>query len=125
MSEEAGKEKALSMIKAVYDDGLAEINGREYVFSKTTHKKRRKVFAFYTKVTPLIQLRDFSFLDWPEWEVVEEVIGNIVTFDGMQLTKVGGREESHWDKYPGDFITFISTALPVISYPFFPESGGN
>ena len=121
---EAAK-KGKAMIKEVFDDGFAEINGREYKFSKTTHKKRRKIFAFYTKVTPLIQAGDFSFLDWTEWDIVEDVIGNIVTHDGLQLSKTGGREESHWDKFPGDFITFVSIALPVIAYPFFPESGGN
>ena len=111
---------AMATIKAVYDDSCAEINGREYVFTKTTHKKRRKVYAFYTKITPLVAKGDFSFLDWPEWEILEEVIGNIVTFDNMQLTK----SKDHWDKYPGDYLQFITTALPVISYPFFPESGG-
>lgn len=115
-----------ALIREVFEDGFAEINGREYRFAKTTHKKRRKVFAFYTKITPLMRANDFSFLDWPEWEAVEEVVGNIVTYDGLQLSKVGGdRTEGHWDKYPGDFITFVSIALPTIAYPFFPESGGS
>lgn len=37
MSKEQQK-KALEMIKAVYDDGFAEINGNRYDFAAMTHK---------------------------------------------------------------------------------------
>jgi len=113
--------KAMELIKAVYDDGFAEINGREYELTKTTHKKRRKVFAFYSRVTPLIEKRDFSFLDWPEWETLEDVIGGIVLHDGVQLSK----RPDHWDQFPGDYLQFISVILPVLAYPFLSASVGN
>ena len=121
MSDNTAQASAMAMIKEVYDDSCAEINGREYIFTKTTHKKRRKIYAFYTRITSMVEKGDHSFLDWAEWEVLEEVIGNIVTFEDVQLTK----SKDHWDKYPSDYLQFIMIALPVISYPFFPESGGS
>jgi hypothetical protein len=113
--------KALALIKEVHDDGIAEINGREYEFTKTTHKKRRKIFAFYSRVTPLIEKRDFSFLDWPEWDILESVIGDIILHDGIQLSK----SKDHWEKYPSDYLQFISVVLPVLAYPFLAGNGGD
>jgi hypothetical protein len=121
MSDQDKKAKALEMIKAVVDDGCAEINGREYKFSRTVHKKRRKVFAFYTKVASQIESGNFGFLDSDEWDSIESLIADIVLFDGMQLSK----QEDHWEKYPEDYMSFIGTVLPVISFPFFGASGGN
>lgn len=112
-------DKALDIIKETYTDGFAEINGRKYEFSKTTHKKRRSIFAFYSKIASLVQNGDFSFLDWAEWDTVETKICEMVMIDGMQLSKKIG----HWDKHPSDYIQFISVALPVISYPFFAVNG--
>ena len=40
MSKETA-EKALEMIKAVYDDGFAEINGNRYDFAAMTQKRRK------------------------------------------------------------------------------------
>lgn len=113
------KKAALDMIKAVYEDGEAEINGRIYTFCKMTHKQRRKVFSFYTQVAAAVERNDFGFLDTPAFEPVENVINNAVSIDGSLLSKVG---DGHWEDHPDDYITFISTAMTVISYPFFPVS---
>lgn len=112
-------EAAKAMIKAVYNDGEAEINGRAYQFVKMTHKNRRKVFAFYTRIQRLMQIQDFSFLDWPDFEPVEMAINNAVTFEGSLISKL----PTHWDEHPEDYIMFITTALPVISYPFLAGNG--
>lgn len=109
---------ALAMIKAVYEDGIAEINGREYKFLGTTHQKRRKVFAFFSALQHRIAAGDFSFLDSPEFKPVEDVINDIVTFDGNLISK----SKNHWEEYPEDYVKFISTALGVISYPFLKGS---
>lgn len=111
MNEQAA---ALAMIKAVYEDGEAEINGRKYAFLKMTHKRRRKVFAFFTRVAGDIKSGNMWFLESPEFEAVEKIIGESVTFDGSLLDKL----PEHWETYPDDYVTFISTALGVISYPF-------
>lgn len=106
--------EALSIIKAVYDDGVAEINGRSYCFMQMRHEKRRSVFAFYTGVANAIQLGDFSFLDTPNFSFIEKIINDSITLDGSVLSKLS----EHWDKHPEDYIKFITTALAVISYPF-------
>jgi len=118
----AGTEKemvdaAQAMIKSVFDDGEAEINGRKYVFLNMTHKERRKIFAYYTRVQGQVKGNDMSFMDAPEFEAVESVLNKAVSYNDSLLSKLG---DSHWEKYPGDYVLFIMTALPVISYPFFP-----
>jgi hypothetical protein len=110
---------AQAMFRDIFEDGEAEINGRKYRFTSMTHKKRRKVFAFYTKIAGRAESNDFSFLDSPEFEAVEAVINDTVLFNDSRLTVIG---DSHWDKYPGDYMAFIVTALGVISYPFLSGS---
>ena len=113
--------EALEMIKAVYDDGEAEINGRVYEFTKMRHESRRRVFAFYTSIANELQNGSFMFLDTPAFNDVEKVINKAVLYDGSALAKL----PEHWDEYPEDYITFISTALGVISYPFLRGSNTN
>lgn len=113
MSNEAQK-KALEMIKAVFDDGIATINGTDYEFSKTSHKIRRKVFAFYTKHAERLQKKDFSFLDTDEWDLIEKLLNDLVMVDGVQISK----RNDYWDNKPDDYLQFVATTMPVICYPF-------
>ncbi len=106
---------ARAMVKAVFDDGEAEINGRKYVLLKMTHKQRRKVFAYYTKVSKLAENNDLSFIDSSEFEPVELLVHGVVSYNDSLLSKLG---DSHWEKYPEDYVTFIMTVLPAMSYPF-------
>lgn len=110
---------AVDMARAVHEDKCATINGRDYEITSVTHKNRRKVFAFYSKVGESIGRGDFSFMDTDEWDVVEKTIENIVLFNGCLLSKSAG----HWEEHPQDYITFVATMLVAISYPFF--QGGN
>lgn len=118
--KETAAKNAQEMIKAVYDDGEAEINGRTYKITTLTHKKRRKVFAFFTHHQHALSRGDFSCLESDEFQAVENVIENAVTFDGDLLSK----RPTHWDECPEDYITFISTMLGVISYPFLKGGAG-
>lgn len=120
--QEQNEQKAQAMIRAVYMDGFAEINGRKYTFHKMTHKQRRKVFAFYTHVGPQVKQSDFSFLEYPEFEKVEEIINKSVSCEGSLLSVIG---DEHWEKHPDDYLKFIGTALPVVSYPFFQGNSTN
>ncbi len=113
-------QEAQEMIRAVYEDGLAEINGREYCITKMMHKKRRKVFAFFTHVQADLQKQDFSFLDTDRWDSVEIIIENAVTFNGSLLAKL----PEHWDTYPQDYLLFVSTMLGAISFPFLSGVSG-
>jgi len=119
MSDQEKIAAAREMFRAIFEDGEAEINGRIYRFTKMTHKGRRKVFAFYTKIGNQAERGDFSFLDSPEFEAVEKVIGDAVLFNDSRLTVIG---DAHWEKYPDDYLTFVTTALGVISYPFLSGS---
>lgn len=110
--------EAQEMIKAVFEDGEATLDsGNSYRFTKMMHKERRKVFAFYSRIAGAVQNQDLSFLDSPDFEGVEGIINKRVTYEGSLLSVLG---DAHWDKYPSDYIPFITTALMVISYPFFP-----
>lgn len=114
MADEEKKEKALAELKAIYEDGCAEVNEREYKFTPFTHTQRRRVFAFYSSIGQAIGKADFSFLTTQEFAKVEKIIEERVLFEDMQLEKL----DKHWEKYPQDYITFICAALGAISYPF-------
>lgn len=109
---------AIAQIKAVYEDGFAEINGRRYDFGPTNHIKRRTVFAYLTKIQDDLENGNFWFLDSSDFQKVEKIIADIVLFDGMQISKIGG----HWNEYPQDYVMYVSTALGVVSYPFLAAS---
>lgn len=108
------QEKAQAKIKEVFDDQCAEINGREYKFIKMAHKQRRKVFAYSSSITPELTKGNLSFLDSNEFVPVERVISESIMFDGMALDKL----EQHWEKFPEDYMTLLTTAMAVMSYPF-------
>ena len=116
--EELEKFKAgQAMIRAVFEDQEAEINGRAYKMTRMTHKQRRKVFAFYTRVGKQVETGDMSFIDSAEFEPVEKVINSVITYNDSLLSILG---DAHWEKYPDDYVTFIMTMLPAISFPFLP-----
>lgn len=111
--------KAKAMICAVYEDKEAEINGRVYCFTKMTHKQRRKVFAFYSRVAKQVEANNFSFLDSPEFVPVEETVNKTVTYEGSLLSVLG---DAHWEAHAEDYLPFIGIALAAISYPFIAGS---
>lgn len=113
-SLEVDEKRALETIRRVYEDGFMEINGRRYSMTSYTHKERRKVFAFFTSVQDQLKKKDFSFLDSPKFSEVEGVLETHTLFNDSTLSNIG----AHWDKYPGDYLMFITTSLAVVSYPF-------
>lgn len=119
MTPQEQREKALDQIRAVYNDGEAEINGRIYKFHRMQHVERRKVFAFYTSVQSQINQGNFSFLDTPQFAATEDVMSKNISFDGVTLDKA----RDHWDEYPEDYIQLVATALGVISFPFIRAAG--
>ena len=117
--QQAGE--ALAMIKGVYDDGSAEINGRQYQFTEMRHKKRVSVFAFYTSVQAQLRQGNLAFLDTPQFNHVFGVMCDHIMFEDMLLSKL----PDHFEKHPSDYILLVQTALGVMSYPFLPESALN
>ncbi len=120
MTEQDQAAQAQEMLRAVHEDQCAEINGREYHITKLNHKKRRKVFAFFTSVQDQLQRGNMAFLDSDEWAEVEKVIENVVMFEGDLLSK----RPDHWEQYPQDYLIFVSTMLGAISYPFLSGMSG-
>lgn len=119
MGMQEQREKAVAMVRAVYEDGEAEINGRKYKFHKMTHVQRRAVFAFYTSVAPQLRGDNMAFLDTPQYAAVEEIMWSNISFDGVALNKL----RDHWEEFPEDYIQLVATSLGVISYPFTRAAG--
>lgn len=115
------QQEALEMIKAVYKDGFAMINGNRYDFAAMTHKKRRKVFAFFTGVASELSRQSLEFLDTERFEVIEQLMFDYVLYDGVQLSK----QANHFESFPGDYVMAVTTALQVISLPFMGGSAMN
>lgn len=115
------QQKALDMIKAVYQDGFAEINGNRYDFAAMTHKKRRKVFAFFTGIASELSRQSLEFLDTERFEEIERLMFDYVLYDGVQLSK----QVDHFESFPGDYVMVVTTALQVISLPFMGGSTMN
>jgi len=118
--QQAVRQQAMNQLKAVYEDGYAEINGRRYEFAKMRHEKRKAVFAYFTSIQSQMQVNNFAFMDTPQFNHVFKIISEHVTFEGSVLTKL----PDHWDDYPQDFMLFATSSMGVISYPFLPESAG-
>jgi hypothetical protein len=108
--------EAFDQIRGVYEDKEAEINGRIYSFTKTTHQKRLTVFAYFTSIQNRMNIGDFSFFAEKEWRNIQQIIDNVVMFDGSLLSKL----PDHWEQYAEDFIILYSGAMGVMSYPFLP-----
>lgn len=118
--KQAQLSSAIEQMKAVCEDGVATINGRDYKLTTMTHSDRVKVFSFYASPSNTAANNSFEFLDDPKYKEVEKVMFNRIMFDGMQLSKL----PNHFEEYPEDYIMLISTAMGVISYPFMKGVSG-
>lgn len=119
MTLEEQRQAAMEQVRAVYEDGEAEINGRKYVFHRMQHVERRKVFAYYTSIQRQMQAQDFGFLDAPGFAAVESVMWGAITFNGELISK----RRDHWEEYPEDYLQLVSVAMGVMSYPFIRAAG--
>jgi hypothetical protein len=119
MAVDDQRQEAMAQVRAVYEDGEAEINGRKYKLHKMQHVERRKVFAFYTSVQHQMQAQNFIYLDSPAFSAVEAVMWGAITFEGELISK----RRDHWEEYPEDYLQLVSVAMGVMSYPFIRASG--
>ena len=119
MTAEEQRAAALAQVRAVYEDGEAEVNGRKYSLHKMQHMERRKVFAFYSSVQRQTQVGDFSYLDTPQFAAVEQVMWNAISFNGELLSK----RRDHWEEFPEDYLQLVSVSMGVMSYPFIRAAG--
>lgn len=114
MDQQGAMKEWLESVKEIYDDGFAEINGREYHFTEMNHTIRRQVYAYFTHVKEMIASGDFYFMTTPDFERIEKLMWGRITFNGSVISK----REGHWDQCPEDYQALILTAMSVISYPF-------
>lgn len=119
MNAQEQRAAAMAQVKAVYEDGVAEINGRKYKFHRMQHVERRKVFAFYTSVQRQLAAHDFSFLDTPGYAAVEEVMWSNISMEGLTINKA----RDHWEQFPEDYVSLVAVAMGVMSYPFIRAAG--
>lgn len=105
---------AIAQMKAVCEDGIATINGRDYTLTAMTHSERVKVFSFYASPSNTAAINSFEFLDDPKYKEVEKVMFNRINYNDMQLSKL----PQHFEEYPEDYIILISTAMGAMSFPF-------
>lgn len=104
----------LSDVKVMVDKQAFEMHGRVYSFGKFTYKTGMRIFGFASDHSDELDNNKFGCLTTPEFEKIENLILENVLFDGMQVSKL----VEHWEKYKGDYLPFILSALAIISYPF-------
>ena len=119
MTVDEQRQAALMQIRAIYEDGEAEVNGRVYKLHKMQHVERRKVFAFYSAVQAQMSANNFAFLDTPGFAEVEKVMWSAISLDGELISK----RRDHWEDFPEDYLTLVAAAMGVMSYPFLRASG--
>lgn len=108
-------ENAQALIKAVYDDKCAEINGHDYKYLPTTHERRLKIFAYLMSVQDKISRQDFSFMGTEGWRDTVRIMENLITYNDEILS----RRKEHWEKeeFSKDYIKLMLISLQVFSYP--------
>ena len=104
----------LTLIKQIIDDRCITIHERNYNLTPTTHERRVKVLAFFTKIQKQLTDGDFTFLVDKDYKEVEKILTDCTLFENGILTK----EVNHWEKFPEDFLIYVTNMLVVISYPF-------
>lgn len=113
--------EAQRQVIGVYKDGEATINGRVYKLTKTTHLKRRQVFAFFSSTGGKLLIGDYSFFNDPGFIPVEKIINEMVLFDGHLIANL----PDHWERYPEDYMQFIGAMSGAIVQPFLPGTVGD
>ena len=110
----ATRDEAKAQVKAAFDDGCAEINGRRYEFGQITHLQRRPVFSYWSHIQRIVERGDFSFMEDPAFAGIEKILSDVITYDGMQISK----RKNHWDEFPQDYVNWCVSGMAVLSYPF-------
>lgn len=121
IEEENKAQEALDQIKAVYQDGYADINGRRYVFTKANHRKRLRIFGYFMSIQDRLLANDLSFVADPDFEEIETLMFGLITYDNSALNKMPMHFEENDDEKSGDYLVLITVALSVFSYPFLKD----
>ena len=118
MSQEQQVKQSQNLILECHKDQSATINDTEFNFTKMTHRKRLKVFSFFTSIQADAEKSQLTFMGSDEFEAIEQIINEHVTVDGALISKT----PMFWDDHAQDYMKFIMVAFGVISYPFMSGS---
>lgn len=111
--EKEEEKRQLNLVAQCYEDKEAEINGRKYTFDKTKHTLRLKIFAFQSSIAQDMKVHNFEFLDTNKFREIEKLMFQYVFFEGQML----GTLKNHFEEYGEDYITLITIAMAVFTYP--------
>lgn len=110
--------ESLAQVKAVYDEGVAEINGTSYKYTKFTHAERLKVFSFYSSLVKNQATGEvrMDFWDDAKFHEVQRLIDSKVLVEDIQISK----RPNYWEQEENmdDFMPLMLLSLQVITFPF-------
>jgi hypothetical protein len=97
------------LIKECYEAGEFTIHERTYKMLPVPHASALKAVGYAQRAENKGMMIGDS-----EWMAMEAHITKFFSVDGSILCKKPG----HFEKYPEDYMTFVTYALAVIAYPF-------
>jgi hypothetical protein len=110
-------EKDLELAKAINEDKVMTINGRDYQMTAFNHATRKQVFGLYEALGHKTKA-GAQTVATPEWNKLEDILSQRFLYDGMAIDKL----TDHWDKYGEDYLTFMNYAMQAVCYPFLKGS---
>lgn len=96
-------------IAECWDDKAITINGREYKMLHIPHQSALKVIGFAQRIE-----KGEIYTGDAGWMELENTLRKYFSVDGDILIKT----PKHFEDYPEDYMTFITYAVGVISFPF-------
>ena len=96
-------------LKECYEAGEFTINERVYVMLPVPHAQALKVMGYAQRSE-----NGSMMVGDNDWMAMESLLTKYFSVDGSILAKFSG----HFEKYPEDYMTFVSYAIGVITYPF-------
>ncbi len=112
---EEQREAILKQLDDWNEKGSFEVNGREYKLSKMSHQFRLEVLAMYSQIEASITMGNYGFITEPKFKKLMEKVDERILFDNSQISKL----ETHFEKYPEDFMDYVALGLKLICYPFY------
>lgn len=107
------KDISVDELKAIYEAGEFEINGRVYKLGKMDFKKGQKLLSFVQQV----EREGMMIFDNPRYYEYETLIFSNITFNGSSLNKL----PKHFNDCPEDMLPVIFNCSGALVYPFLPK----
>jgi hypothetical protein len=105
-----------NIFQKIDKDKKMTINDRDYHMLKFTHTERELVFGFFSSIQKQVEKGDFGFLMNDTYQRIKPIIFEHFTFDNLKIT------DKHFEKYPADFLVFLTNSMGAICHHFFLEN---